>query len=122
MTQAPLPAPRAGSAAHLEVRQSRPVVVVDVSDWLDLATAPQVRVVVDAGLRRASDRLEIDLTRCPLADLQGIQMLEQAQRRATLQGTEIVLTGVGPRLRRVLHLVGLDRALSVEPELRQVTA
>ena len=110
-------APAAAPEAHLDLRSPCPTVVVDVTDWLDVATAPGVRAVIDAGLRKAPRRLDVDLTCCELADVAGVHMLEQAQRRAALQGTELVLVGVSPRLRRVLHLLELDGVLAVEPEL-----
>ena len=122
MSRPSLPAPRPGCAAHLELRQATPVVVVDISEWLDLETAPQVRAVVDAGLARADERLDVDLSSCEGADLQGIDMLEKAQRRAALQGTELVLTGVNPRLRRVLHLLGVDAVVAVEPQLTEAAS
>ena len=111
------PAPPAGPEAHLDLRLACPTVVVDVSDWLDVATAPGVRAVIDAGLRKVPRRLDVDLTHCELADVHGLHMLEQAQRRAALQGTELVLVGVSARLRRVISLLELDGVLAVEPEL-----
>jgi anti-anti-sigma factor len=121
----PAPPPRRcepRAEAHLELGGPVPTVVVDVADWLDVSTAPAVREVLDDALSRRPRRLAVDLSRCPLADAYGLGMIERAQRRGVLQGTELVLVGVSPRLRRILRLTGLDQVLSVEPADSQVSA
>lgn len=115
------PADRTTPAAHLVLYRALPVVVVDVTGWLDLSTAPDVQRVVDAALAPRPRRLAVDLSRCLLADAYGLGMLERARRRGLLQGTELVLTGVNERIRRVLALTGLEAVLPVEPELVPAT-
>jgi anti-sigma B factor antagonist len=116
------PAPHsAEGAAHLDLTGAVPVVVVDVPGWLDLATAPEVRIVVEAALDSRPQRLAVDLSGCELADAYGLGMLATAQRRGRAQGTELVLVGVNRRIRRVLALSGLAGALPVT-ELDRVSA
>jgi anti-anti-sigma factor len=105
-------------AAHLDLTGDLPVVVVDVTAWLDLATVPAVLAVVDAAIALAPPRLAVDLSQCELADAYGLGMLERASRRAALQGTELVLLGVDRRLARVLRFTGLDAVLPVVDDAR----
>lgn len=113
------PVARAASTAgaHLDLTHDVPVVVVDVREWLDMSTAGDVRTVLEAALRQHPRRLVVDLSACQLADAYGLGMLERARHLAVLQGTDLVLTGVRPRLARVMHLLGLDGVLPVESAL-----
>lgn len=107
----------ASTGPHLGLTQHEPVVVVDVREWLDMSTAGAVREVLDTALRQRPRRLVVDLSACQLADAYGLGMLERARLRAVLQGTDLVLTGVTPRLARVIRLLGLDGVLPVEGAL-----
>ena len=111
MAQNP-PAPRS-PLAHLELDGSVPVVVVDVPDWLDAATAPGVETLLATALRGHPPRVAVDLTRCVLADPYGVGMLARVRLRALEQGSELVLVGANARVRRVLELVGLGDAFPV---------
>ena len=106
------PAPRA-PLAHLELDGSVPVVVIDVPDWLDAATAPGVEALLMTALRGAPTRVAVDLTCCELADPYGVGMLARVRLRAAEQGTELVLVGANARVRRVLELVGLAEVFPV---------
>lgn len=112
------PADAVAGLAHLDLARPVPTVVVDASCWLDLATAPAVRAVVDAGLERRPPVLAVDLSSCHLADGYGLGMLAEASRQAARQGTELVLVGVSRRIGRVLALTGLDAVLPVTADAR----
>ncbi|HWH28331.1 MAG TPA: STAS domain-containing protein [Mycobacteriales bacterium] len=101
--------------AHLELGGAVPVVVIDVPDWLDAATAPDVEGLLAQALRTRPARVAVDLTRCVLADPYGVGMLARVRLRAQEQGSELVLVGANARVRRVLELVGLADALPVLP-------
>lgn len=108
------PAPRT-PLAHLELDGEVPVVVVDVPDWLDAATAPGIEALAVEALRTRPARLAVDLTQCVLADPYGVGMLARVRLLAQEQGAELVLLGANARVRRVLELVGLAAALPVLP-------
>lgn len=99
--------------AHLELDGSVPVVVIDVPDWLDAATAPGVETLLATALRSHPARVAVDLTRCVLADPYGVGMLARMRLRAQEQDCELVLIGANARVRRVLELVGLADAFPV---------
>ena len=118
---ATLPAPRP-STAHLDLRGTVPVAVVDVAEWLDVATAPAVEALVRAALASRPARIAVDLTRCQGADAFGLGVLARVKRDASAQGTEIVLTGVNDRVHRVLRLLRLTGDLPVVPQLSQAAS
>ena len=111
---APVPAPRSFTA-RLDLRDEVPVAVVDVDEWLDVATAPAVEELVRAALVGRPPRVAVDLTRCEGADAYGLGVLARVQREAAAQGTELVLTGANRRVRRVLRLLHLTSELPVVP-------
>lgn len=118
---APLPTPRS-STAHLDLRGTVPVAVVDVAAWLDVATAPAVEELLRGALASRPVRVAVDLSRCEGADAYGLGVLARVQRDAAAQGTELVLTGVNRRVRRVLGLLQLSGDLPVVAEPAQVAS
>lgn len=118
---AQLPAPRS-STAHLDLRGSVPVAVVDVAEWLDVATAPAVEDLLRTALASRPARIAVDLSRCEGADAYGLGVLARVQADAAAQGTELVLTGANRRVRRVLGLLHLTGELPVVAEARRTAS
>ena len=117
-----VPAPRSSSPAHLDLRGSTPVAVVDVDEWLDVATAPAVEALLDEALRRRPQQIAVDLSRCDGADPHGLGVLVRVADKARAQGTRLVLTGVSSRVRRVLRLLDLGDALPVVPHVSRLAS
>jgi anti-anti-sigma factor len=76
---------------------------------LDMATAPDLQVVVSACARRAA-RLTLDLSRLTFMDSTGLRLVLSAQQLCRETGAEFALVP-GPKLvQRVFELTGvLDR-------------
>lgn len=53
----------------------------------------------------------LDLAQVPMIDRLGLDVLVGAHHRCLAAGGVLVLTGVGPRIARLLELTGLDRTL-----------
>ena len=91
------------------------VATVQVSDELDLATTPALRVTVENALAARPQTLALDLGDCPFAGVDALHALVELTEAARRQGTTLVLVGLRPILRRAISLVGLDDALLFAP-------
>ena len=81
---------------------------------LDLATRQQLAAAVDKALAGGHHQLRLDLARVSFCDGAGIGGIVLARRAATECDGSLVLTGVPPRLRKILRVVGID-ALEEQP-------
>lgn len=99
--------------AHLDLTGPVPLVVVDVRDWLDAATAPGLQAALEQALAARPARLAVDLTLCEMADPYGLRTLVRVRARAHAQGTSFALVGANARIRRLLRLLGLTQVLPV---------
>ena len=59
--------------------------------------------------------LRLDLSDLSMLDHAGFDVLVEAHQRFLAAGGALVLTGVGPRIRRLLEITGLDRTLFTVP-------
>src|SRR5512133_17192 len=89
---------------------------------LDGRSAGEVRDTLHAVLGAGSGRLVVDLSALELLDATGLGVLVGAHHRARLAGRELVLRGAPARVVRLLRLVGLHRAITLEPALHSVPA
>lgn len=108
---------RGWSVSRVEERQS--VLTVHVTDELDLATTPALRADVAAALASRPRTLTVDLSRCPFVGVDAVHALVELTAAAQRQGTDLLLVGLRPILRRTIDLVGLPDELHVAPQLRR---
>ena len=87
------------------------VEVVRVTEELDLVTVPGLRGRLDAALQRRPQTLALDLSACPFAGLDAIDLLVQETTAALRQGTTLVLVGLAPATRRAVRVLGLEGSL-----------
>lgn len=80
---------------------------------LDVATVGDVRGMLQDVLAHGTGDLVVDLTDVDVADATGLGVLVGAHRRAERLERHLVLTGVGPRLERLLRMTRLHRILDV---------
>ena len=103
---------------------SRPAArtIVRLRGALDVAAAPALRERLIDMLHPGTSLLVLDLSRVPSCDSAGLAVLIGAQRRARLLG--IVLRMAAPSLpvAKLLRLTGLDRSLTICPDLRSALA
>ena len=59
--------------------------------------------------------IEMDLSALTFADCAGLSVMVWAHNRLAERGHDLVITGAQPRIRRLLHLTGLDTYLHLSP-------
>jgi anti-sigma B factor antagonist len=78
---------------------------------LDLSSCPSLRATLDGlGPYRV---IEVDCRELEFLDSTGIAMLLGLHRRLEREQRRVVLTGLMPRIRRVLQIAGVDDALAI---------
>lgn len=87
---------------------------VTVAGEVDVDTAPRLTTALLAAVRTAQ-HVVVDLTAVTFMDSQGLAALVRARREAEARGGTVSLTGVTPRIRKLLRITGLDVAFP-EPE------
>jgi len=96
--------------------------VVRLRDALDVATAPALRERLIGLLRPGMRLLVLDMSRVPSCDSSGLAVLIGAQRRARLLGIVLRLAAPSPAVAKLLRLTGLDRSLTICPDLSSALA
>lgn len=93
------------------LRQDRTRVLIRVAGEWDLANAHLLEELVDEQIKARRRLVRMDLRGVSFLDCTGLGALVIAhQRLATAQG-KLMLTGMTPRLTRLLRLAGLDQVL-----------
>src|SRR4051812_13976184 len=98
-----------------EVVRRDGVAIVVVRGEIDMATAPWFRQVVEVALDEGG-RLEVDLHETTFMDSTGLAVLVDAYRRLGQAHEAIVLRDPQPRVRRVLHVSGVDTFVDVRED------
>ena len=96
--------------------------VVRLRDALDVATAPTLRERLIGLLRPGMRLLVLDMSRVPSCDSSGLAVLIGAQRRARQLGIVLRLAAPSPAVAKLLRLTGLDRSLTICPDLSSAIA
>lgn len=91
--------------------ESTGTLTVRICDELDLATVPQLRCSVEQALRQRPSTVAVDLSACPFAGVDAVQVLVLLTAQARRQGTTLVLLGLQPIVRRVIDLLGVESRL-----------
>ena len=96
--------------------------VVRLRDALDVAAAPALRERLIGLLHPGVLLLVLDLSRVPSCDSAGLAVLIGAQRRARLLGIVMRLAAPSLPVAKLLRLTGLDRSLTICPDLSSALA
>jgi anti-anti-sigma factor len=96
--------------------------VARLRDPLDGAAAPALRERLIGLLRPGLKLLVLDLSRVPSCDSAGLAVLIGAQRHARLLGIVLRLAAPSPPVAKLLRLTGLDRSLTICPDLSSALA
>ena len=88
--------------------------VITVRGEIDLATASQLRVLLDQVIDAGSRRIVLDCRELAFLDSSGIGVLVAARNRLGDDG-EIVLESPQAHVRKVLEITGVASHLSVVP-------
>lgn len=92
---------------------------LDVTTEADLRT--ELTAVLDAQASHDGDDFVVDLTDVETVDMVGVGLLVGVHRQAGRRGRHLVLTGVPPRVLRLLIATRLRRVLTVR-EVPRVTS
>jgi anti-anti-sigma factor len=120
MTSAGATSRHAGSRPEVGLPAAR--TVVRLRDALDAAAASALRERLIGLLRPGMRLLVLDLSRVPSCDSAGLAVLIGAQRRAGLFGIVMRLAAPSPPVAKLLRRTGLDRSLTICPDLSSALA
>jgi anti-sigma B factor antagonist len=90
---------------------------IKVGGEIDLATSPQLRVVLVDLVDRGLHQLIVDLEQVSFLDCAGIGMLIDARRRVQVHGGSLKLVGPTPFVRRVLALTAMTAVFPIDTAL-----
>jgi anti-anti-sigma factor len=110
------------AGSRLEAGPPAARTVVRLRDALDVATASALRERLIGLLRPGMRLLVLDMSRVPSCDSAGLAVLIGAQRRARLLGIVLRLAAPSPQVVKLLRLTGLDRSLTICPDLSSALA
>ena len=96
--------------------------IVRLRGALDVAAAPALRERLIGLLHPGASLLVLDLSRVPSCDSAGLAVLIGAQRRAKVLGIVMRLAAPSVPVAKLLRLTGLDRSLTICPDLRSALA
>jgi anti-anti-sigma factor len=116
VTGEPAAAGEGGSQPGAEAPAVR--TIVRLHDALDATTAPALRERLIGGLHPGTRLLILDLSGVPSCDSAGLAVLIGAQRHAHRLGITLRLAAPSVPVAKLLRRTGLDRNLTVCPDLR----
>ncbi|QYC41427.1 Anti-sigma-B factor antagonist [Nonomuraea coxensis DSM 45129] len=87
--------------------------LVHLSGDIDIFTTARLRKRLITALDHSTDLLVLDLSRVTFCGAGGIGVLVGVQGRARARGVMLALTGVPPRMARLLRITGLDHRFPV---------
>ena len=91
--------------------------VVRLDGDLGLAAASALRLRLMSALRPGTTRLVLDLSRVQSCNPAGLAVLISTQRHAAERGIVVLLAAPSPPAAELLHSTGLERCLTVCPDL-----
>ena len=106
----------------LPVRWSGRQAIVTLPEHIDASNADQVREELLAVINQGATELIADMTTTVSCDYGGADALVQAYQRGAVSGTQLRLAVTAPVVRRVLEVNGLDRLISIYPDVVLATA
>jgi anti-anti-sigma factor len=117
LTEAParsvVPGPALPPSAATAPPGVHATVTVPVAGALDVTTLPRVREQLEQAAAGRPDRLVVDLSDCSFVDASALAVLLDLHRRLSRTGGVLTLSGVRPRVLRLLSLTGLRRVFDL---------
>jgi anti-anti-sigma factor len=90
-------------------------VLVMVAGEVDLATSPELEIILQGVLQWGSTALVVDLVGLTFLDCSGISVLVRAARLAKDTGGTLSIRNPRPNVRRVFEIAEIKEFLGVEP-------
>jgi anti-sigma B factor antagonist len=91
--------------------RTTPLLEIRVSEPLDARTAVSVGGLFEDAVALRPAHLIVDLAECEYLDATGIALLVDTHRRIWQDGGRMTLSGLSPRLHRILEIARVDRVL-----------
>ncbi|MEO3876535.1 STAS domain-containing protein [Nonomuraea sp. B12E4] len=88
--------------------------LVHLSGDIDIFTTVQLRQRLLNTLAHSADLLVLDLSQVTFCGAGGLGVMIGVQSRARARGITLALTGLPPRVARLLRITGLDRSFPIE--------
>jgi anti-anti-sigma factor len=110
------------TGAHQGAGRRAARTVVRLRGALDVAGAPALRERLIGLLHPGMRLLVLDLSRVPCCDAAGLAVLVGTQRRARLLGIAVRLAAPSLPVAALLRLTGLERNLTICPDLSSALA
>jgi anti-sigma B factor antagonist len=110
-----------GDALTIGVRSERDHAVVTVAGEIDISSVIRLRERLFE-LAASGRRLVIDLGQVTFICTAGIGALVGTAKHAAAYGGSLSLVSAPPKIRRLFHLTGLDRQISLAPTLDEALA
>jgi len=104
----------------ITARLSAGVTIIDVPREFDLSRAGEMRSARWEALRHGAP-IVVDLTGCEFLDPTGMMVVISTYEQAREAGLPFALAGSGLLPKKVLNLVGMDRAVPYFPSLDEAT-
>ncbi len=100
-------------AIQIDTDEQDGVTTVRVRGNLDSQGAGELRKLLKTlAAKAAGQRTVVDLSQVPFIDSSGLAALASGQKDMRQQDGELVLSGVRPRIMRILQLTRLDQAFT----------
>jgi anti-sigma B factor antagonist len=106
----------------LPVQWSGRQAIVTLPEQIDASNADLVREELLAAINRGATELVADMSATVSCDYGGANALVRAYQRGAVSGTQLRLVVAAPIVRRILEVNGLDRLISIYPDLESATA
>jgi anti-sigma B factor antagonist len=98
----------------MEVSDVDGEVVISVRGELDLQTCPLLWNRLAEAIPLTQERLIVDLRNATFIDSTGLAVFVRAFKRLRHAGSDLVLRSPNKSARKVLHITGLDRVMTIE--------
>ncbi|KPI11999.1 anti-anti-sigma regulatory factor, SpoIIAA [Actinobacteria bacterium OK074] len=100
-------------AQQIRVYETEGRTVVQLRGAIDLAVVLPATARLDAATARPNLDVVVDLGPVTFLDCSGLGLLCRTRRRVEERGGHLTLVCPHPTIRRLIHIVGLDRAFTL---------
>jgi anti-sigma B factor antagonist len=88
--------------------------VVTLTGELDVASAPELVIVLQDGALDVADTVELDMERVSFVDSTGIGVLVSAHRRMNAHGRTLIIRSPQPPTVKLIQISGLSSYLNIK--------
>jgi anti-sigma B factor antagonist len=102
-------------ALKIDRNRSDLVEVITVEGEVDLYTSPDLRSAILKAVRKAKERIEVDLAGVAYMDSSGVATLVEGFKKANESSKAFVLVAPSNSVMKVLQLAKLDGVFHIKP-------